>query len=284
MPTAPSLAFARIIAGEPSRLRKARRIRPTAIVAALALAASIALAVGLGAARNAGHDDRVAMSAAPAASAISFTVADKAGATGSFISAAQQTPLHFSDGSELALAPAARVRVIAVESNGARVLVENGSLHVSVVHREQTRWAIEAGPYVVHVTGTKFVVAWDAAKNGLVVKMEEGSVVVDGCGLGQRLGGTEELVVSCSDKTTSTSRASVSRPFGRARAVRDTDRRAARRSPELRQGPRRRVVAKRIARRSDRRRGGARLRRDVRRALGPGAALARRLRALRPPL
>lgn len=187
---------ARIVAGEASRLRKQRRIRPAAVVAGFALAASIALAVGLGAARSA-HTDQTATNTKPAPAALTFSVNDKNGATGSFISATQSTPVKFSDGSELKLAPSARVRVTEVADNGARVLVENGSMHVSVVHREQTRWAIEAGPYVVHVTGTKFNVAWDAAKNGLVVKMEEGSVVVDGCGLGQPVKNQEELTVSC---------------------------------------------------------------------------------------
>lgn len=141
---------------------------------------------------------------ATGATPISFTVgaAAKPGETGGFIAAKDETPLHFSDGSELRLAPSARVRVTQVADNGARVLVENGSLHVSVVHRQETRWAIEAGPYEVKVTGTKFTVAYDASKNALSVNMEEGSVVVGGCALeaGTRLRNQESLVVSCNEK------------------------------------------------------------------------------------
>lgn len=198
---------ARVARGEPSRFPKSepkRRVRPLAIASALALAATVLLGVGYAATRM---GKRVEPTASNQASAppISFTVGDtaKPGETGGCIAAKSETPVKFSDGSELRLAPAARVRVTHVAESGARVLVEDGSLHVSVVHREQTRWAIEAGPYEVKVTGTKFTVAWDAPKNALVVKMEEGSVVVGGCGLeaGTRLKNQEELIVSCNDRT-----------------------------------------------------------------------------------
>jgi TolA-binding protein len=197
---------ARIARGEPSDFLKnepKRRLRIGVAASALALAASVVLGLGY-AALHRGRSEEKTASAPPAAPPISFTVGDNAkpGETGGFIAAKSETPVKFSDGSELRLAPASSVRVTQVANNGARVLVENGSLHVSVVHRERTRWAIEAGPYEVKVTGTKFTVAWDAPKNALVVKMEEGSVVVGGCGLeaGTRLKNQEELVVSCSDK------------------------------------------------------------------------------------
>jgi len=179
------------------------RVRPAAVAGALALAATILLAIGFVVSRRGPTAQRLPK--APRAPAISFSVAGAAsGEKSNFISAAKETPVQFSDGSELRLAPAARVRVTETAQNGARVLVESGAMHVSVVHRDETRWAIEAGPYEVKVTGTKFVVAWDPAKNGLVVRMEEGSVMVKGCGLAngeaQRLVSGEELVVSCADK------------------------------------------------------------------------------------
>lgn len=197
---------ARIARGEPSRLPKTeprRRVRPIAVASALALAATVVLGVGYVVTHRSPGPEKTASTQAPAPP-ISFTVGDtsRPGETGGFIAAKSETPVKFSDGSELRLAPTARVRVTQVADTGARVLVENGSMHVSVVHREQTRWAIEAGPYEVKVTGTKFTVAWDAPKNALVVRMEEGSVVVGGCGLeaGTRLKNQEELVVSCSDR------------------------------------------------------------------------------------
>lgn len=197
---------ARIARGEPSRFPKAepkRRVRPIAVASALALAATVVLGVGYVVTHRGPGPEKTASTQAPAPP-ISFTVgeASRPGETGGFIAAKSETPVKFSDGSELRLAPTARVRVTQVADTGARVLVENGSMHVSVVHREQTRWAIEAGPYEVKVTGTKFTVGWDAPKNALVVRMEEGSVVVGGCGLeaGTRLKDHEELVVSCSDR------------------------------------------------------------------------------------
>ncbi|MBX3228419.1 MAG: FecR domain-containing protein [Labilithrix sp.] len=200
---------AKIATNIPPRLRAPvkRRVRPAAVVTSLALAASIVLAIGFGVARR---GQTAAARMPEPAPPISFTVAGSTGPAKSFIAAATETPVQFSDGSELRLAPAARVRVTETASNGARVLVETGSMHVSVVHREQTRWAIEAGPYEVRVTGTKFVVAWDPAKNGLVVRMEEGSVVVKGCGdEEQRLGAGESLVVSCKDGESSESNKSI---------------------------------------------------------------------------
>ena len=186
----------------PARTATGSRLRTVSI---LALAATVLLG-GVGYAvthKRTQNAEKIATNT-PVATPISFTVGDtaKPGETGGFIAAKAETPVHFSDGSELRLAPAARVRVTHVADNGARVLVENGSMHVSVVHRAQTRWAIEAGPYEVKVTGTKFTVAYDAPKNALVVNMEEGSVVVGGCGLeaGTRLRNQESLVVSCNEK------------------------------------------------------------------------------------
>lgn len=206
----------RIARGEPSRLAAAaprpRRLRPFAVGGALALAATIVLGIGVAALRAKNHEPTAQAPAAP----MTFTVGEvqKAGETGGFIAAKSETPVKFSDGSELRLAPSARVRVTQVADQGARVLVENGSMHVSVVHRDQTRWAIEAGPYEVKVTGTKFTVAWDAPKNALVVRMEEGSVVVAGCGLeaGTRLENREELVVSCGEREKAASPAAPEPP------------------------------------------------------------------------
>jgi ferric-dicitrate binding protein FerR (iron transport regulator) len=198
---------ARLASNQPSRFPKpiAEGKRPLALPISLAFAATLALVIGWAAIKD---NARSADAKAPVAAtpAIAFTVNDAPGSTGSFIAAKAETPVNFTDGSELRLAPAARVRVTEVANNGARVLVEDGSMHVAVVHREDTRWAIEAGPYEVRVTGTKFVVAWNAAKSALVVKMEEGSVVVGGCGLAQgtRLKGGEELTVACEKDKVST--------------------------------------------------------------------------------
>jgi transmembrane sensor len=186
---------AKLVAREAPRIRKARtrvhRGRVAAVAgAALALAAALFLVWG----------------ALPRHSSLSFRVASPEGRTekgviGAFLAAppGASVPLTFSDGSQVELSPRARARIASLEENGARVLVESGTLHVSVVHREKTRWSVEAGPYEVRVTGTRFDVAFDPSDESLVLKLEEGSVVVTGCNLGaeRRLAAGEELRSSC---------------------------------------------------------------------------------------
>jgi hypothetical protein len=188
-----------------------------AVVATLAVAATIALTAFFAWPRHQPRAAAVSPVRKDESSKLSFVVGEGAseerGATGTFIAAplAKETPVTFSDGSRLRLAPAARVRVAEVAREGARVLVESGAVHVSVVHKDETRWAVEAGPFEVRVTGTKFDVVYDPASTGLVVRMTEGSVFVRGCGLlgddGRRLSAGEKLTVSCKDKAMSVSSA-----------------------------------------------------------------------------
>jgi TolA-binding protein len=107
-------------------------------------------------------------------------------------------PLEFSDGSEVVLSPRARARVLERDSNGARVYLERGRAHVSVVHRPSTRWGIEAGPFDVAVTGTRFDMEWEPGDETLSVKMDEGKVEISGCGLGvRRVTAGESVRFSC---------------------------------------------------------------------------------------
>lgn len=189
------------------------------IVAGLTIAATIAATAFFAWPRE---DSSSVVANAPAPSApLSFVVGEggreEPGSAGLFIAApaTAEMPVTFSDGSQLRLAPTARLRVAQVASEGARVLVESGTVHVSVVHAttHDTRWAVEAGPFEVRVTGTKFDVVYDPASTGLVVRMQEGSVFVRGCGLlgdeGRRLVAGERLEVSCKDKAMTVSAANA---------------------------------------------------------------------------
>ncbi len=100
--------------------------------------------------------------------------------------AAGSKPLgvDFSDGTHVALAPAARARITAVEPTGATVAVETGHAEFAVVHRAHASWRVTLGPFAVHVTGTRFNVDWDPEAQVLVLKLVEGRVVVSGCVLG----------------------------------------------------------------------------------------------------
>ena len=52
--------------------------------------------------------------------------------------------------------------MLALESNGARVLVEKGAADVAIAHRAaRGEWRFEAGPVTVEVTGTRFRVDWN---------------------------------------------------------------------------------------------------------------------------
>ena len=49
-----------------------------------------------------------------------------------------------------------------------------------MVHREGVRWELEAGPFVVRITGTRFRVGWDPAAQTFDIWMEHGTVDVTG--------------------------------------------------------------------------------------------------------
>jgi transmembrane sensor len=94
----------------------------------------------------------------------------------------QSVAMSFSEGSSIVLDAGARARVLSVESAGARVLLENGSIDVAIAHRRRrgTRWSFEAGPFHVLVTGTKFRLAWNPNDQSLALAAREGSVLVSG--------------------------------------------------------------------------------------------------------
>lgn len=97
-----------------------------------------------------------------------------------------ESVVDFSDGSEVTVRGDSQVRVLGVTAQGAQVSLERGAAHVSVVHRQKTKWMFSAGPYRVHVVGTKFELKWNPETGGLVVEMDDGIVEVDGPGLSRQ--------------------------------------------------------------------------------------------------
>ena len=120
---------------------------------------------------------------------LAFQVDGQAAQRGAWLGAPSDRALdlRFSDASEISLSPSARARVVDVDANGARVLLESGSAHVSITHRDGSRWHVMAGPFDVLVTGTEFDVAWDPANEELRVHMQHGTVHVTGASLGEGL-------------------------------------------------------------------------------------------------
>lgn len=95
---------------------------------------------------------------------------------------AENTPakVRFSDATEVTAAPGTRLRVVETRASGAQVSVESGSLSVRVTHTGSSAWNFAAGPFDVHVTGTRFDLSWDAAAERLRVELYEGSVEIGG--------------------------------------------------------------------------------------------------------
>ena len=90
------------------------------------------------------------------------------------------TPVRFTDGSSIRLAPGAGARVTELTLGGATVELEHGEVMVYVRHRKATRWSVRAGPFLVRVTGTRFRVAWNPTKRSFELEVFEGEVEVSG--------------------------------------------------------------------------------------------------------
>src|SRR5580692_5912289 len=88
--------------------------------------------------------------------------------------------VRFSDGTRIDLGAGARVSVVAPGAHGARLRVDEGEAHFSVMHLPHASWSVEAGPYVVEVTGTVFDVRWSSADEIVEVRLRSGSVRVSG--------------------------------------------------------------------------------------------------------
>jgi TolA-binding protein len=84
-------------------------------------------------------------------------------------------------------------------------MLEGGTLHVRIRHLPHAAWTLEAGPYVVHVTGTEFDLAWRVDEQVLDLRLREGSVVVEGplADAGVRVTTGQHLVANRSTATLS---------------------------------------------------------------------------------
>lgn len=89
-------------------------------------------------------------------------------------------PIMFTDGSSIHLSPGSRARVRELSEVGAAVQLERGQATVHVVHRHETRWSVEAGPFLVHVIGTRFRVQWEPSDQSFGLQVIDGKVRVVG--------------------------------------------------------------------------------------------------------
>ncbi len=113
--------------------------------------------------------------------ALTYEVTNATISEGGYVAATDaEALLRFSDRSELGVGPGTRVRVSSLEVHGARVMLEGGLLHVRIRPEPHAAWTLDAGPYVVHVTGTEFDLAWRVDDQTLDLRLHKGSVVVEG--------------------------------------------------------------------------------------------------------
>jgi hypothetical protein len=113
---------------------------------------------------------------------LNFEVSGGSTSGAGYVSCSEESggAVRFSDHSEVGLEHSTRLRVSHVEPRGARILLEAGVLHAHIQHGAGSRWAFEAGPYTVHVTGTDFDLSWQVAEQALEVALRNGSVLVEG--------------------------------------------------------------------------------------------------------
>ncbi len=129
---------------------------------------------------------------------------------------ASSLPLEFSDGSRVELTARSKARVTELSGSNARVELANGSLRVHVVPGGSAEWRIDAGPFDVRVTGTRFVVSYAPGEDVLELSLDEGEVELSGCvfGAGRKLTVGQRVRASCRTRGLEVSYRDVHAPGG----------------------------------------------------------------------
>lgn len=86
----------------------------------------------------------------------------------------------FSEGTRFELEPGTHARATAFRPDGADVVLEEGVLKATVVHRPKSEWHVFAGPVEVRVTGTRFLARWSPRTQTFALDLNEGAVEVRG--------------------------------------------------------------------------------------------------------
>lgn len=95
--------------------------------------------------------------------------------------------VRFSDDSWIRLTPGSRAHVSELTAVGASVMLEDGEATVYVRHRKETRWSVQAGPFLVRVTGTRFRVGWSASTQSFELEVFKGKVEARGPKIEERI-------------------------------------------------------------------------------------------------
>ncbi len=98
----------------------------------------------------------------------------------SVIAANSEVSLAFGNGSRFDLRQGGSATVESATQRSVDVHLENGVLMARVKGNGTTEWSVQAGPYRVVVLGTRFGVSWDEKAGVFDVKVEKGTVRVEG--------------------------------------------------------------------------------------------------------
>jgi hypothetical protein len=88
--------------------------------------------------------------------------------------------VHFSDRSDLVLEPGTRLRISDLHVHGARIMLEEGAVHATIHAQPPGSWTLDAGPYIVHLTGGQLDLVWNADVQKLELDLRDGSAIVEG--------------------------------------------------------------------------------------------------------
>jgi hypothetical protein len=94
--------------------------------------------------------------------------------------ASVSSALDFSDGSEVIIERNSRATLAALTPKHAGVRLDAGRMSASIRKHPGMTWTVTAGPYAVHVVGTRFSVEWDERTRAFAVNVSEGRVRVTG--------------------------------------------------------------------------------------------------------
>jgi hypothetical protein len=89
--------------------------------------------------------------------------------------------IAFEDGSRMTVEKDARFRLRMLPfGHGADISLDEGEAQLAVVHRDRASWSVQAGPFRIEITGTRFGVRWSQQRGRFQVTMLEGEVLVAG--------------------------------------------------------------------------------------------------------
>jgi hypothetical protein len=111
---------------------------------------------------------------------ISYEITGGSGFESGYVSAPpdHSMGIRFSDGSAIDAQAETRLRVESSRRNGARILIERGTVQAQIHHAKSSSWQFVAGPFEVRVVGTRFTLVWEPSKEEVDLALQDGVVEV----------------------------------------------------------------------------------------------------------